>query len=142
MYALTQVCTKLISSYLEKNELMQKIFQEKYVVTPVPLYWLRKHLRGYNQVELIARELAQSLNLEYEGLLQRAKHTQPQYLLHPKERIVNLKEAFQIKNNIKNLPKHVLLIDDVTTTGATLTSAAKVLKSRGVHTVWAITFAR
>ncbi len=142
MYALTQVCAKLISSYLEKNELMHKLFQEKYLVAPIPLYWLRKHLRGYNQVELIAKELAQSLSLSYEDLLQRTKHTKPQYLLHHKERITNLKAAFQIKNNIKNLPKNILLIDDVTTTGATLTSAAKILKRRGVESVWALTFAR
>ena len=109
--------------------------------TSVPLHWARRMNRGFNQSLLLATELAALV--QHEGpnrLLTRIRNTPTQTSLTRRERARNLKGAFRITVP-KPLPKAVLLIDDVITTGATMDECAFTLKSAGVEWVGALAFA-
>ncbi|MBI5024709.1 MAG: ComF family protein [Candidatus Omnitrophica bacterium] len=113
-------------------------------IVPIPLSSTRSRERGYNQAQLLAQELARefSIPLAPEGNhLRRVRHTGPQSFLDEKQRWTNIKGAFTIRklNNLKH--KNILLIDDLLTTGATASEAARVLKDAGAGTVGVLTLA-
>ncbi len=107
-------------------------------VYPIPLSMKRLKERGYNQSLMILWGYL-GIGLPSAGL-KRIKHSQPQSLLAGKERFENVKGAFGVEENFQN--KKVLLLDDVMTTGATLTEAAKVLKKAGATSVDLLLLAR
>ena len=111
-------------------------------VVPVPLHWSRQIIRGYNQSELLADVIAREYGVKMEKLILRSKYTPKQALLKRNKRKNNLVGAFSsIKGaNYKN--RSILLVDDVMTTGATLTEATKVLLSAGVAEVNVLVLAR
>jgi ComF family protein len=117
--------------------------KQDYEVIPVPLHPKRKRMRGFNQSELLAKEIIKhmpnsKLNIHS---LKRVRNTKPQVEAKTREaRLRNLKNAFKVARNIRN--KHVMLVDDVCTTGTTLEECARVLKKAGVKTVCAIVVAR
>ena len=111
-------------------------------VVPVPLHWRRRLARGYNQAERIARPLAKSLALSCLPALSRHRATPPQSLLGREERLSNLRKAFQVPHPERVRGLHLLLVDDVATTGATLNAASAALKSAGAATVVALVAAR
>lgn len=120
---------------------MQKIgfWDQDWVVMPVPLHKYRQRLRGFNQSELIAREIADKFNLSLDiNSLKRTRYTYPQMKLSRLDRLVNVQEAFSASCDCKK----VILIDDVMTTGSTLQECAKALKKSGVKEVWAVVLAR
>ncbi len=97
------------------------------IICPVPLHWSRYLERGYNQSALLAKDLAKNLDIEFSKLLIRAKKTKQQAKLNRLERKTNLKNAFQLKNvDIEN--KNIILLDDVITSGATISAATNVLR--------------
>lgn len=105
-------------------------------LVPIPLHPSRKAKRGYNQAELLAREIGTCTGLPvYAGWLVRVKNTAPMKRLTPKERQNNLKKAFNISGNDVKL-KTVLIVDDIYTTGATVDEAARVLKNAGVERIY------
>jgi ComF family protein len=109
-------------------------------VLPVPLHWRRKARRGFNQASEIALPLARLLNVPVVRNVKRRKATPFQSGLGADERARNLRRAFEVQ---KTLPyKHVLIIDDVVTTGATLAHLAKALLANGPEKVSALTIAR
>ena len=111
-------------------------------VVPVPLHRARLRRRGYDQALELARPLARSLDLPLrDDLLQRIRATAPQSELSAPARRRNLNDAFAVKPGIR-LPAHVVLVDDVMTTGATLHAAAGALKRAGVQRVDAWVCAR
>lgn len=111
------------------------------VWTPIPLYWSRRMTRGLNQSELIADELAVAVrHAKPVSLLRRVRNTPTQTALLPRERAANMKNAFRVIDKTP-LPKAVLLIDDVITTGATMNECARTLKDAGVEWVGALSFA-
>lgn len=114
------------------------------VIVPVPLHFWRRHRRGYNQSELLARELGRRLNIPVRNVLRRARHTSPQVGLSARERADNVRDAFLPRENRSGEPvaNTVLLIDDVCTTGATLHECARALKQAGAARVFALTLAR
>ena len=114
------------------------------LIIPVPLHSRRLHERGFNQAELIAQEIADYFQLPIKtDILKRIRPTQRQTdLKDNKERKNNIKDAFEINDFEPIKGKVVLLIDDVITSGATLSEAAKILKQSGAKEVWAITVAR
>ncbi len=112
------------------------------VVTAVPLHWLRKARRGYNQVELVAREFCVLADLPYRDLLKRWRWTRPQSRLSSSERRQNLKKAFAISSRFNLANKRVLLIDDVLTTGSTLAVCSEKLLEAGAASVDIMTVAR
>lgn len=112
------------------------------IIMPVPLHKKRLQKRGFNQALLLARALSKqfSLRLDY-STLKRIRHTAPQVDLGGKERQENVKKAFEIKGSLNLKSQKILLIDDVYTTGSTITECAKILKKAGA-TVNAATLAR
>lgn len=111
------------------------------MVVPIPLGRQRYKERGYNQVGMIARPLALALGLRYfpQGL-HRQKETRSQVGLTKSERKENVYDAFSTDHGVAG--KTVLVMDDVSTTGSTLSSAADALLSSGAKDVYALTVAR
>jgi len=109
---------------------------------PVPLHRMRLRSRGYDQALELAKPLARALSLPLRSdLLQRRRATSAQSSLHASERHENLRGAFLVTSTaiIPPLPRHVALVDDVMTTGATLHAAARALAEAGVARIdaWA-----
>jgi ComF family protein len=118
------------------------------VLAPVPLDKTKLKIRGYNQSEELAKELAKVLQIPViSDNLIKTKSTAPQMELSKKERERNLENAFKLKNPAELRDKKVFLVDDVYTTGSTMNECAKILKRPasgypGVKTVWGIALAR
>ena len=118
-------------------------FSEPVLIVPMPLHPGRQRARGFNQAEIIGGRMAERLGYALQrDLLVRTKFTAPQVGLSGSERRENVKGAFRV--SVSSLPRAgtILLIDDVTTTGATMEQAARALRLSGAGRVWAITVAR
>ena len=110
-------------------------------LVPIPLHPKRKAKRGYNQADVLAREIGRLMGLPvYSDLLVRVRNTVPLKKLNPQERQNNLKKAFNISGNDVKL-NTILLIDDIYTTGSTMDEAVRVLKLGGVERVCFLTLA-
>ncbi len=106
----------------------------------VPLHWRRKTLRGFNQASELAKPLAKSVGVPVIRSVRRCKATPFQSGLAAVERAENLRQAFIAPTPIQR--KHVLIIDDVITTGTTVQAVAKTLLSAGVAKVSVLAIAR
>jgi ComF family protein len=109
-------------------DLKETLFSEVDVIVPVPLHIKKYKERGYNQSEILAKGLAETLNkpLDIKSLKRRiANPTQTRK--HRYERWLNVNEVFEVKYPENFAGKHILLVDDVITTGATLESCANVI---------------
>ena len=116
---------------------------ERYdVIVPVPLHWRRRWRRGFNQAELLAREVAGRRGIPLVEALQRRKATVSQAGLTSAGRRRNIAAAFQPHAGVDLTGKRILLIDDVMTTGATASACARELKKAGAKTVSLLTLAR
>lgn len=113
------------------------------VVTSVPMWKTKEKERGFNQAELLAKLLAKQHKIPFLVMLERGRETKPMFGLNKQDRRENVKGAFRInpKLEIRN-SKHVVLVDDVWTTGATMRECARALKNGGVKEVWGVTIAR
>ncbi len=110
------------------------------VVVPVPLAPRRERYRGFNQARSAAEALAEALGVPLaDGLVRRTRDTKPQAMLGAVERRRNLDHAFVLAGAA---PPRVLLVDDVTTTGTTLSLVAAVLRAGGATHVFAVAMAR
>jgi ComF family protein len=114
--------------------------QNHFVLLPVPLHKSRLRKRGYNQAYEIAKELAVLSGRELLTSLHRHKNTEMQAQLKFKQRAKNVKNAFTMNQNLSH--QHIILIDDVMTSGNTLNECAKVLKKAGAQEVKVLIFAR
>jgi ComF family protein len=111
------------------------------LVVPVPLGKQRMRERGYNQVAMIAKPLAMGLGLQYlPHALARQKETRSQVGLSREERHKNVHGVFQADPGVKG--RLILIMDDVSTTGSTLSSGADALYATGARDVYALTVAR
>ncbi len=112
-----------------------------YIVVPIPMPYTRKLFRGYNQSELLARALAQhsGLELDSSALVRKRSPSRQVTTLSRKERLTNQKNSFRA--TVHGEGKHYLLVDDVTTTGATLREARQALVDAGAASVHAVTIA-
>jgi ComF family protein len=110
-------------------------------IVPVPLSIKGLKERGFNQSLLVARVLSKKLRIPLlMDTLFKMKETPPQIGLSAKDRLLNIKNAFVVKANVKNL--RLFLVDDVMTTGATVTECSKVLMKAGAKEVIVLTLAR
>jgi ComF family protein len=111
--------------------------EDKSVLIPIPLHPIKHRERGYNQSELIAIGLSESTNIPINTkVIKRVKNTKTQTKLSAEERKQNMENAFTICKNFNlKTNKVVILVDDVFTTGATMNSAAMVLRNAGFRKV-------
>ena len=112
------------------------------VVIPVPLHPTRKRERGFNQAELLAQLLSAKAGLVMKEALERIRYTTTQTAFDRAERMENLHNAFRLRKKAHVRGLRVLLIDDVLTTGSTLSECARVLIAAGAISVHAATAAR
>lgn len=141
----TEVGKELAAIFVQQLMTGSDLVKEE-VLVPVPLYWLRENVRGFNQSEEIGKIIAKEMGWKFvPDLLIKNKSTTSQVELSVEDRKQNLHGVFSLnpihKSIILNL-KSVILFDDVFTTGSTLHEAAKVLKHASVEKVWGITVAR
>jgi ComF family protein len=112
------------------------------IVVPVPLHATRLRERGFNQASLLAALLSAQTSISSKPVLERIRYTTTQTALDRSERMENLHNAFRLRKNADVRGLRVLLIDDVLTTGSTLSECARVLKRAGALSVHAATAAR
>ncbi len=110
-------------------------------VTFVPMHRRRERERGFNQARLLAREIAGHLGLPCVGLLERTRPTRPQAGLSHEERGANVRGCMAVRRGAR-MPDALLLVDDILTTGATLSACAASLKKAGALEVVACVAAR
>ena len=133
--ALRRTFAAVILNFLKRYEIMLKAD----IIMPVPLHPARLRERGYNQAALIAESLSQTLSIPYtDKALERARHTPRQSELGQKERFTNIMGAFKMSPSSVIKGNHVILIDDLLTTGATASEAARALKAAGAAEVTVI----
>ena len=116
----------------------------KPLLVPVPLHASKRGERGFNQAELIVRSAAKHLpeRLEIATVLKRQRATHSQVGLTREERIKNMHGAFRVTAPERVKGRTVIVVDDVMTTGTTVSECARVLKKAGAEKVWAATVAR
>jgi competence protein ComFC len=112
------------------------------VIIPVPLHPARERERGFNQATLLAELLRSNMSIQMKPMLERTRYTTTQTAFDRAERMENLHGAFRLRKSADVRKLHVLLIDDVLTTGSTLSECARVLKKAGAISVHAATAAR
>lgn len=134
---LTQTLANEIKGYISTLN----IDTSNLVLVPIPMPRLRKYMRGYNQAELIALELSKQCSLPVKtNILTRKYSPKRQVTTKTKsERLQNQRNSFETISSVKNMS--IILVDDVTTTGATLTEARKILLKAGAKSVFAVTIA-
>ena len=112
---------------------------EERILCPVPLHWTRKNERGFNQAEILSRELSTLTGWKEVSLLSRKRPTGHQTRRNREDRLTALIDAFAYMDDGKQKPPAVVvLIDDLCTTGATLNECARALKKAGVKHVTAL----
>ena len=113
------------------------------LVTYIPMTKEDKRRRGYNQTEMIAKEIYYQSNIPCLSTLVKTKNTKNQKSLNEKERRKNLKGVFSLKSEKIDLKgKCVLIVDDLCTTGSTLSEATRILKEAGAEKVITASFAK
>ncbi len=106
------------------------------VIVPIPIHEKKLIKRGYNQAELIARELGRNIGIKVdEKILVRVINTKPQKEMNKADRKKNLENAFKIATNVVEYKK-VILVDDIYTTGSTIDECTLALKAAGVEQVY------
>jgi ComF family protein len=106
------------------------------IITSVPLHWRRQWRRGFNQSDLMAKQIAAQLNVRYfPTLFKRIRSTPYQRGLNIQQRQKNVRHAFSLKNEIYTKVNHVAICDDVVTTGSTVNQLCKLLLDVGVKRI-------
>lgn len=112
------------------------------IIVPVPLHPARERERGFNQAALLADLASPKMSVTAKPLLERTRYTTTQTAFDRTERMENLRGAFRLRRNTTVRHSRVLLIDDVLTTGSTVSECARILKEGGALSVHAATAAR
>ncbi len=138
----TELASPLASLML--RTLRGRGFSGEAVLVPVPLHVRRLRERGFNQSELLAREVSGALGWPLVNVLARTRRTRPQVGLGREDRLKNVIEAFGLVPGLAAglSGKTVVLVDDVYTTGATIGECAKILRQAGVAKVYGLVLAR
>lgn len=112
-------------------------------LVPIPLHAARRWERGYDQAQLLARALSAELDVGAEPVLSRSRSTAPQGAPGAKSRAANVRDAFAVEPDLRRrlAGRDVWLVDDVSTSGATLDEAARVLRRAGARRVDALVLA-
>lgn len=130
---------KIMADFADKTWDM-KVFER---ILPVPLHRKRLRERGFNQAVILARGLSKRFNIPLDfTVLRRNLFTPPQVGLDRKQRSANVQGAFSVKHPERIVGRRLLLVDDVYTTGSTLTECARVLIRAKAEAVAVLTMAR
>jgi len=151
--SLKKPLAELIINYLKKEDLIDKFSARgnNFILVPIPLTIRRKSVRGFNQSELLAKEIGKFLNCPVINLLKRKKFTSPQAEISDwQKRKENISGAFCLNPKLidsgnqsrKGVVDRVILVDDVSTSGATLEEAATVLKQAGIKEIYGLVIAK
>lgn len=109
---------------------MSKFLEDVDLLVPVPLHWLRLYRRGFNQAQVIARQISKILHIPLDdAIITRSRYTRTQTKLDVNQKALNVRNAFKIKKTRDPAPRHILIIDDVFTTGSTLMEVFKTLRT-------------
>jgi len=134
------ICNFLGIILARNFKILVKFDYTLYLVTSVPIHKSKLKSRGFNQAEVIGRAFGKELGLSYQDLLKRVRKTQTQVGLDKLERVANLKNCFKFAQS--NIPKNVILIDDIFTTGTTIRECSTTLKDAGVERVFVSVLAK
>jgi len=119
------------------------VIEERTAIVPVPLASARKRERGYNQSELLARGLSKGWRIPvWDDVLLRSRETESQTRLTPEQRQGNVAGSFRVAVTHQLAGAHIVIVDDVVTTAATLNECAKVLYGAGARIISYVTFGR
>ena len=134
---------KTFSEIIIKNKKMCGFIKKYDIIIPVPIHKKRYKERGYNQSELLAKEIAKILEIPMEKhVLIKALNNTPQSKLSKQERKNNAIGVYKTINNQKIINKKVILVDDIYTTGSTANECSKMLKQAGVSEIAVLTIAK
>ncbi len=112
------------------------------VISPMPMHWMRRWQRGFNQAELLARMIGRRTGIPVRNLVRRRRATAPQAGLSNAQRRSNVAGVFAVRRRTGIAGRRILLVDDVFTTGATASACAAALKRAGAARVTVLTLAR
>lgn len=134
----------LLSSKIEQSPVISSLLlNPQTVLVPVPLHRSKEWTRGYNQAQLLAQELAKNYPAQLlDKVVVRQKNTKTQTELPRDKRLDNVKDVFKVTDPELLSGKSIVIIDDVCTTGATLTELARVCRQAGAKEVWALVITR
>lgn len=130
-----------LAEYLREEIANRKLFSpQPIILIPIPLHSTRQRERGFNQIEKVLENLPQefkngTLSRVETQVLVRTRATSPQTKLSREKRLENMQNAFSVSDLAAIRGAHIILIDDVTTTGATLAEAARPLKKESVSLI-------
>ena len=134
---------KTFAKIILKNKKVCGFLKNYDIIIPVPIHKKRKLIRGYNQTELIAKEIVKNTHLKLEkNVLLKQKNITTQSVLTKVKREQNVKNAFIVKNKEKIQNKKILIFDDIYTTGSTVLECAKILKKAGIKEIGVLTIAK
>lgn len=123
-----EIISEIMIEKLLKNNL------EEEVITFVPMYKSRERERGYNQSKILAENIAKKLDLRCIDVFSKIKDTKFQVGLKKDQRQINLKDAFKVTK----VPEKIIIVDDVITTGTTISELVKIAKKSGIKKVTAL----
>lgn len=138
-YAGVQTLAKPLGEYLTRALPREQRFD---ALVPMPLHWLRRWRRGFNQAELLAREVSRRCGIPILKAVRRVRATRSQAGLSNSARRQNVVGAFRVRRGARVEGLRVLLVDDVMTTGATAAACARALKRAGAAHVALLVVAR
>ncbi len=134
---------KTFVNFLLKNENFFEKIKKYDTIVPVPISKKRLKKRGYNQSELIAKEIAYNSDLKLEtACLLKVKNIIEQSKLNKEERMKNIQGVYKLTNMEKLYKKEILLVDDIYTTGSTVNECAKVLREANPRKIGVFTLAK
>lgn len=143
-YKYSTEIVKELQSYIV-TELKKQKFTKSFCLVPIPLYWKRENERGFNQSEIIGKEIAKSMNWKFiPDLLIKTKNTKHQVGLKGEDRCKNLQNVFVVNSDHSpfTIYHSPVIFDDVYTTGSTIKEAVKALENVGYKNIWSLTIAR
>lgn len=141
-YSLDWPLAERLAERLAEQDTVQAILQDADTIVPVPLFWRRHAVRGFNQAEVIARVLAGRSRAKMKRAVVRLRDTPTQTALHKRShRLENLKNAFGTVDAAAIHGKHVVLVDDVVTTAATLQTMAREIRRHEPASISAVVLA-
>ena len=134
---------KTFVNFLLKNKNFFEFIKKYDTIIPVPISRKRRALRGYNQSELIVKEIANFTNLKEESdCLFKIKNVIEQSKLNKEERQKNIQGVYELRNKEKLYKKKILLVDDIYTTGSTVNECSKVLRGANPKQIGIFTIAK